>query len=112
MNELINLNSYLIVNHKTAKDIFNTNVWVFVGERNSLPSGVFSSKDSAESWISDHYLTGVLTSYPVDIGIYEWAIEKGYFNPTKEHHKSPDFIQNFSSANLEHYHYENGRNER
>lgn len=81
-------------------------VWVFNGVRNHFPSGVFRSRRQAEDWISRHALVGTLTEYPLGMGVYEWAILSGAFVPKKEHHHSPDFIGNFSSAAQEHVHYE------
>jgi hypothetical protein len=71
-------------------------------------SGVFLTVDIAEEWIKKHKLSGVLTKYPVDIGIYDWALKNGNFVVTQEKQKQPDFIGGFSSATLEHYHYEDG----
>lgn len=84
-------------------------VWVFVGDKKSFPSAVFSSRQLAEEWIITNALTGTLTAYPLDSGVYDWAVGNGFFHPVKQHHKTSSFIQNFSSAYLEHYHYENGR---
>ena len=84
-------------------------IWVFNGAASQFPSGVFSSKEIAEEWITKHNLTGVLTKYPVDIGVYEWAIQNGFFTPVEEREKTPRFIQRFSSSNQEHYHYEDGK---
>jgi hypothetical protein len=73
-----------------------------------LCSGVFETKEIAESWIKKHGLSGVLTKYPLDVGVFDWAIENGLFKPKNEKHLSPDFIGSFTSASQEHYHYENG----
>lgn len=85
-----------------------TIVWVFCGDIGRFPSAVFLSKDVAESWIRLHSLTGTLTAYPVDISVYDWAIANGFFTPKKDEHTRASFIQNFSSASQEHYHYEDG----
>lgn len=84
-------------------------VWVFSGEGSHFPSGVFTELELAEEWIRKHGLTGCLTSYPLNIGVYEWAIEKGYFTPKKESYKTAEFIGGFSSAYTDHYHYESGK---
>jgi hypothetical protein len=84
-------------------------VWIFSGEGAAFPGGVFSSLESAESWIHTHQLSGVLTAYPVDIGVYEWALARGTFRVTKDKHAMPSFIGGFSSAYLEHYHYKAGQ---
>jgi hypothetical protein len=83
-------------------------VWVFFGAGNRFSSGVFIDKDTATTWISKHKLTGVLTQYPLGTGVYDWAIENELFEPKKEHENSSDFIQQFTCAAQEHYHFEDG----
>lgn len=83
-------------------------VWVFCGDKGRFPSGVFSSKEAAAEWIKTNQLTGTLTEYPVDTGVYDWAIRNGSFVPKNEDQKSPRYIQNFSSGSLDHYHFEDG----
>lgn len=83
-------------------------VWVFNGNGGTFPAGIFASKEDAETWIISNQLSGCLTKYPVGVGLYEWAIAEGHWAPKKEHHREPQFIQRFSSAALEHYHYEAG----
>jgi len=84
-------------------------VWVFNGSGSRFPSGIFSGKEIAEHWISTNNLSGVLTLYPLDDGIFDWAIKKGLFSPTKTSEREPLFIQKFTSGSQEHYHYENGK---
>ncbi|WHI50482.1 hypothetical protein P3339_18880 [Microbulbifer sp. MLAF003] len=84
-------------------------VWVFHSAGARFAGGTFSSVESAELWIGTHKLTGVLTSYPLDTGAYEWAVKNEYFQPKKEKHSTAEFIGGFTSANQEHYHYENGQ---
>src|SRR5512147_859701 len=83
-------------------------LWVFNGARSSFPSGVFTSIKEAEVRISQHGLTGTLTAYPVDELVYDWAIANSLFEPRKEDQCSTEFIQKFTTASQEHYHYENG----
>ena len=83
-------------------------VWVFVGAAAKFPSGVFAILADAERWISKHSLTGVLTAYPVGIGVFDQAVEQGTFSPKNDRQRSPDFIGRFSSASQDHYHYEDG----
>ncbi len=83
----------------------NAYVWVFNGNGARFPSAVFSSREKAEAWITAHDLSGTLTRYPLDQGVYEWTIAQGYFTPTREQHRTAAFIQSFSSAYQEHYHY-------
>ncbi len=83
-------------------------VWVFNGANGKFPSGVFTKKEHAENWIKKYKLSGLLTLYPLDHGVYDWAIANDFFSIKKEHEKQPEFIQRFSSASQEHFHYENG----
>ena len=55
-------------------------VWIFNGENSRFSSGVFSSRETAESWIRRNRLSGVLTKYPVDTAVYDWAIPEGVFH--------------------------------
>ena len=82
--------------------------WVFHSDGGRFSAGVFTSRQVAEDWIKSRRLSGVLTLYPVDTGVYEWAVERRYFTPTKEQEASPEFIGSFTAANQEHYHYEDG----
>jgi hypothetical protein len=82
-------------------------VWVFNGG-GDVPAGVFTTRELAEAWIASHKLTGVLTKYPLDVGLYEWAIGCGAFKPKRPDQSAPQFIGRFSSASLEHYHYSGG----
>ena len=90
------------------KGIMENKVFVFHASGAQFSGGVFSTKILAEEWISENKLSGLLTSFPLDNGAYNWAVEKEYFTPKKEHHYSPDFIGGFTSASMEHNHYENG----
>lgn len=83
-------------------------IWVFIGNQAQFPCGVFFEKAAAEMAIKQYRLSGLLTAYPTDVLIYEWAIEQGYFHSKNNLHNSPAFIQRFTSASLEHYHYDDG----
>lgn len=83
-------------------------IWVFHSVNSRFPGGVFTSKEKAEVWIAANKLTGMLTAYPPDQGVYDHAIESGAFKPVKEEHFTSGFIGGFTSASQEHYHYENG----
>jgi hypothetical protein len=83
-------------------------VWVFNGARSNFPSAVFSQRELGEQWIKKNLLTGTLTRYPVDVSAYDWAISKGLFTVSKDEQREATFIQKFSSASQEHYHYEDG----
>jgi len=79
-------------------------VWIFVGDGGRLPSGVFTTRENAEAWIAKYSLSGLLTRYPLDVSVYDWARENGF--EKREH--GADRIGRFSSAYLEHHHYEKG----
>ncbi len=83
-------------------------VWIFTGPRAQFPAGVFTQLEIAEKWILENRLSGTLTAYPLDVGTYDWAISIGYFAPKRDDQRTPEFIQRFSSASQEHFHYENG----
>jgi len=80
-------------------------VWVFMGVGARFPSGVFSARDNAEHWIAENKLTGMLTAYPVDNGVFDWARAAGYEGKRTE--LTPIFIGSYASR-LEHYHYSEG----
>ncbi len=80
-------------------------VWVFNGANAAFPSGVFSTKERAEEWIRTHRLEGTLTAYPVDIPVYDWALSHGLFKPRRDDQSSSAFMQRFTTASQEHYHY-------
>ncbi|QQT55309.1 hypothetical protein I6I98_08665 [Sphingobacterium multivorum] len=58
-------------------------LWVFHGE-----GGRFSS--------------GVLIVYPIDEGVYDWALFNDFFNVKKQAQMEANFIQQFTSATQEH----------
>jgi hypothetical protein len=86
-----------------------SSVWVFVAEGANLPSGLFQNQKTALGWIERYSLSGVLTEYPLDIGIYDWAINNGFFEPKYPSQEEPAFIGRFTSAYLRHSHFENGK---
>ena len=83
-------------------------IWIFNGARSHLPSAAFVEMEKAVAWIAEHRLTGILTRYPVNTGLYEWAIRMGYFKPKREEHMSAGFIGTFTCASLKHLHVEDG----
>ncbi|MFC5821918.1 DUF7710 domain-containing protein [Nonomuraea harbinensis] len=85
-----------------------TTVWVFLGEDAQWPSGVFRTRDRAESWIKAAKMTGMLTEYPLDTGVYDWAIEHDHFRPRAAHQQTPSFMGRFTTAHQEHFHYTDG----
>ena len=83
-------------------------VWVFHADNGQLAGAVFSTVECAEAWIGKHALNGLLTSYPLDIGAFEFAVEQGHFTPKKEAHHTGAFIGAFSGGQ-EHHHYKDGK---
>lgn len=83
-------------------------VYVFTGKGASFPGGVFSEKKDAIDWIKKYSLSGMLSVYPTNIGLYDWAIENKYFEVKKEYQKEAKFIEKFTCASVEHLHFENG----
>lgn len=83
-------------------------IWVFHGAGARFSSGVFGSLEQAQSWIERNRLSGLLTEYPLNIGAYEWAVDRGHFTPKKPEHSSPEFVGSFTSGSQPHFHYENG----
>lgn len=83
-------------------------IWVFNGVMARFPSGLFTSLEDAKTWIKHNKLTGVLTKYPVNTGVYDWAIKKSFFRPTEDKHSSSSFIGSFTCAAMDHLHFEDG----
>lgn len=83
-------------------------VYVFMCERAFVPAGIFTSYEKAEKWIIQNKLSGCLTKLPVNISLYDWAIEKEYFEVKNENQNSPKFKAQFSCAATDHWHFENG----
>ncbi|MBQ9372294.1 MAG: hypothetical protein IJU03_08890 [Thermoguttaceae bacterium] len=86
-------------------------IWVFDGIGGRFPSAVFSTRELAEAYIKKYQVSGTLTRYPIDIPVYEYVIEKGWWKPSRDYQSTSRFIQSFSSAYLEHFHYARGLGE-
>jgi hypothetical protein len=82
-------------------------IYVFSGDRGTFPGGVFNSFALAEEWILRHRLSGLLTEYPVNVGVFDWAVSTGRIRRPQGAGFTADTIAGFSSY-LEHWHYENG----
>lgn len=83
-------------------------VWVFHGANAKFASAVFSEFTHAERWLVANGFSGVLTEYPLDVSVYDFQVGQSLFTPTKDEHRSKDFVQRFTSASQPHFHYENG----
>ena len=106
-----------LLTNEEFKSIFSrTNIqktiWVFNGARSQHSGGLFEDLEEAEKWIEQNKLTGMLTEYPINTGVFDWAIENNLVNMKAEkiEQKKNDsmFIGGFTTASMHHYHYENG----
>ncbi len=102
------INDGALLHREKGADEVARHIWVFNGEGCRFPAGALSSRDIAEREIEAHSMSGILTAYPVDIFVYHWAIRESFFEPSRPDQETPEFMQKFSSASQEHYHYENG----
>ena len=88
-------------------------VWIFHQQGARLAGGAFEDVASAEAWISEHKLTGLLTAYPLGEGCFDWAQRTGRTGMSDEKLKvrctDPAFIGSFTTASQEHFHYEDGK---
>lgn len=84
-------------------------MYVFIGEGSNFPAGIFTTLENAKEWIEKYSLNGILNKYPIDIGIYDWAIKEDFFTVKNEHQKQSKFIQRFTCASMEHFHFEDGK---
>ncbi len=82
-------------------------VWVFVGDQARNTSGVFTSLELAENWISRHSLTGLLTHYPLNEGVFDWVVRTTRVKESFARGASAGIIGSFCS-HLDHFHYQNG----
>jgi len=81
-------------------------VYIFHGEGAKFAASIYSDLASAKRDLYRLKLTGILTIYPVGKTIFDYVVEEGLFSPKDD--KTSKYIQCFSSAYLEHYHFENG----
>lgn len=80
-------------------------IWIIQNSENSNLIACFLNKNDAEKYIQDNHIKCMLTQYPVNISVYDWVISNDYWTPKIEPQKSAAFKANFSSAYLEHDHY-------
>lgn len=84
-------------------------LWVFRGGDVGKISGVFTPKLLAEEWIHQHRLSGTLRAYPVNTGVYDWAVSQEVLVPKNDFERSPEFIADCVRASQEYYVYEGGK---
>lgn len=82
-------------------------VYVFHGVGAQFAAAVYASVGQAAADIERHRLSGLLTWYPIGSTVYDYAVGQGLFPPRE--YGDGKFIQSFTSAALEHHHFENGR---
>lgn len=83
-------------------------VFVFIGDGALLPSGMYEKYDDAMDWVKKNKLSGSLHRLPVNVGLYDWALEKGFFEAKQDHQKTARFIERFQCASVDHWHIEDG----
>ena len=81
-------------------------VYVFHGEGAPFAAAVYSTLEEAKSDIASNALSGMLTLYPVDKTVYDHVVDAGLFEG-KENPEA-NYIQRFTSAAMEHYHFVDG----
>ena len=81
-------------------------VYVFHGEGARFAAAVYSTVEDAKADIGSNRLSGVLTAYPLDKTVYTHVVDEGLFKG--KDYADPRYIQRFTSAALEHYHFEDG----
>ena len=92
---------------KPETNLFFNYIYVFIGNQGKLPGGVFSTRPLAEEWIQINKLSGRLTEYPIDLGVYDWAVGTGRVRKLQASYCTPDIVGGFSS-HLDHWHFEDG----
>ncbi len=81
-------------------------IFVFHGEGAKFAAGVYDNLEEAKRSIAAHKMSGMLTSYSVNETAYDYAVRSDFFQPKST--QSESFVQNFTSASQEHYHFQNG----
>lgn len=63
-------------------------IWMIPNSDNLNIIGCFTDKVAAEKYIYDHQLKCILTQYPLDISVYDWVIENGFWKPKSDLQKN------------------------
>ena len=82
-------------------------VYVFHGTGARFAAAVYEAFAEAAADIENHKLSGMLTWYPVGRTVYDHAVEEGLFTPKRV--ADGKFVQSFTSAMLDHHHFEDGQ---
>ena len=83
-------------------------LWVFLGIDSDFPAAVFSERDKAESWINRYKLNGNVILYPVDITLYDRAIQNNYISGDNPEVSTKEFISNYTPDRLKQLVYQEG----
>ena len=89
-------------------------VWLFTSASNDvvpdahIPQAAFRTLAAADRWVRTLKPSGMLTEYPMNIGVFEWATARGVFKPRRDDQRATPFIETFSDASQAHAHYELG----
>ncbi|MEO0462001.1 MAG: hypothetical protein AAF127_02650 [Pseudomonadota bacterium] len=81
-------------------------VYVFHGEGASFAAAVYSTVEDAKAAIVTNGMSGTLTAYPLGQTVYAHVVEEGLFKGKDS--PEPRYIQRFTSAYLEHFHFVDG----
>jgi hypothetical protein len=73
-----------------------------------LPTGFLPPSPKPKSLVTATSCR-VFSRYPVGLSAYDWAIQEKLFEPRSPEQYEAGFIQHFTTASQEHYHYEAGR---
>ena len=77
-----------------------------------LASKAVAGHTTFKPGILENKLSGMLTKYPLNKGVWDWACENNMHNlkaeKVTEKSLNPNFIAGFTTASQEHYHYEDG----
>lgn len=69
-------------------------IWCF-NRLSQFPGGLFDELEKARASIALHRLSGVLTAYPLNSGVFDWAVEQGHLTDALEaaaDRGAPDFV--------------------
>ena len=92
-------------------------VWVFTNAWDeSKPRSTFSSvlglvattASVSRAVLAGSRADGLLTGYPLDQSVYDWAVQSGRFRVRNDRQREPKFQATFTSAQLPHAHFEKG----
>ena len=81
-------------------------VYIFHGDNARFTTSVYASLEQADVDIKSKQMSGMLTIYPLNETVYDYCVREKLY--VKKENISSQFIQGFTSAYLEHYHYKDG----